>query len=86
MPSPIYLLSDRTTHRNVPCGNRSASETITLSFQAIAPGASQTERPLITPEGGFVISFESLSGKDPSEQASDFELGKLYRLVPVEPY
>lgn len=86
MPSPTYLLAEIKSRKNVAVGNDEASEAIVLSFQPVdllrsKPGS----RPLIGPEGGFDIIFDSLEPNDnPRLRAKDFELGKLYRLVSVE--
>ncbi len=83
MPSPLYLLSHETVRRNVPVGNESGSECITLTFKAIAPESVGSSRPYLTLEGGFDIEFHGYPVKEISASAG-FTLGALYRLVPVE--
>lgn len=86
MPSPLYLLSHRVDLENVPVGNMTAEHRVELTFHAIDPKSAKNDRPTLTMEGDIRITFfgPPVSSLSAEAQAEDFELGKFYRIVPVE--
>lgn len=85
MNGPIFLLAERTTRQVKPHGNNAGGTIVKLSFVSVMHPPIESRRPCLTLEGAFDIEFndEVLKGTTADERASQFELGKRYRLVEV---
>lgn len=76
--SPVFICSSRFSRTDVAVGPTRASKNVSVNFAAIHPD-SNPERPVLTGAGEFCLSFDG----DNAGAADGFELGRLYRLVPV---